>query len=234
MHGLARHRTDFRGGWRRQMQIKSPKDFWAGLMFIGFGLFTVGWSLTHYQMGTAVRMGPGYFPVMLGGLLAVLGAAVFADALISAPPPDATPLKLAFNVIDLLVFIAVFVVMGFIAQKIGTTELGKAYGVSTDYGMLAGAIIVSVLSVRYRPETKALVLISAGCVAYGYLMKPLGLVAATIALVFVSAFGGHEFKWKEVMILTAILLVMSVVVFVKGLTLPFPICPQFIETCPIR
>ena len=36
---------------------------------------------------------------------------------------------------------------------------------------------------------------------YGYLMKPLGLVGATAALVFISAFGGHEFKWKEVTIL---------------------------------
>jgi len=216
------------------MQIKSPKDFWAGLMFIGFGAFAVAWSLTHYQMGTAVRMGPGYFPVMLGGLLAVLGAAVFAESLIAAPAADATPLKLAFNIIDLAIFIAVFAVMVFVAQKIGATEFGKALGFSSDYRMLAGAAIVSFLSVRYRPDTKALVLISAGCIAYGYLMKPLGLVAGTIALVFISAFGGHEFKWKEVIILTAILLVFSVVVFVKGLTLPFPICPQFIEICPIR
>ena len=74
----------------------------------------------------------------------------------------------------------------------------------------------------------------AGCVAYGYLMKPLGLVLATVALVFISAFGGHEFKWKEVLILSVILVIFSVLVFVKGLTLPFPLCPDFIETCPIR
>ena len=36
-------------------------------------------------------------------------------------------------------------------------------------------------------------------------MKPLGLVLATAALVFVSAFGGHEFKWKEVAILYVVL-----------------------------
>ena len=52
-----------------QVQIKSPKDFWAGLMFIGFGLFFAIWAVTHYQMGTAVRMGPAYFPAVLGGLL---------------------------------------------------------------------------------------------------------------------------------------------------------------------
>jgi len=60
------------------------------------------------------------------------------------------------------------------------------------------------------------------------------MVAATAALVFISAYGGHEFKWKEVTILSAILILFSVLVFVKGLTLPFPICPSFIENCPIR
>jgi hypothetical protein len=216
------------------MQIKNPKDFWAGLMFIGFGGFAVIWSLTHYQMGTAVRMGPGYFPVMLGGLLAVLGAMVFVQSVTLPPSPDSTPLKLPFNIIDMVIFIAVFAVLVAGAQKLGQTDLGKQLGISADLGMLAGAAIGSLLAVRYRPDAKALVLISAGCVAYGYLMKPLGLVAATIALVFVSALGGHEFKWREVTILTVVLLVFSVLVFVKGLTLPFPICPQFIETCPIR
>jgi len=39
---------------------------------------------------------------------------------------------------------------------------------------------------------------------------------------------------KEVTILFVILIVFSVLVFVKGLTLPFPVCPQFIDVCPIR
>jgi hypothetical protein len=62
------------------MRIKSPKDFWAGLMFIGFGVFFMVWAITHYQMGTAVRMGPAYFPTMLGGLLAFLGLLVLIEA----------------------------------------------------------------------------------------------------------------------------------------------------------
>jgi hypothetical protein len=56
-------------------------------------------------------------------------------------------------------------------------------------------------------------------------MKPLGLVGATAALVFISAYGGHEFKWKEVGILFVILILFSYFVFVKGLTLPFPMWP---------
>jgi hypothetical protein len=148
------------------MKIKSPKDFWAGLMFIGFGLFFVIWALIHYQMGTAVRMGPAYFPAVLGGLLAVLGAIVlFGSFAIEGPPVP------AFS---------------------------------------------------YRP----LILVSVACVLYGYLMKPLGLVGATAALVYVSALGGHEFNWKEVTILYIILFAFSWLVFVKGLTLPFPVWPE--------
>jgi len=147
------------------MKIKSPKDFWAGLMFIGVGAFFVVWALTHYQMGTAVRMGPAYFPVLLGGLLAFLGLLVLLESFVLEGP--------------------------------------------------------KVPAFAFRP----LILISVACVAYGYLMKPLGLALSTVALVVISAYGGHEFKWKEVIILSLLLVVFSVLVFVKGLTLPFPIWP---------
>jgi putative tricarboxylic transport membrane protein len=204
-----------------KLNIKGPKDFWAGLMFIGFGLFFVVWALTHYQMGTAVRMGPAYFPVMLGGLLAFLGALV----LIESFAMRGAELKVPFNIVDLAIALAIFGVVIYLASKLKFPM---------DYAILGATAIVSVLAIRYRPNAKALVLISAGCVAYGYLMKPLGLVLATAALVFIGAFGGHEFKWKEVTILFVVLIVFSILVFVKGLTLPFPVCPAFMDTCPIR
>jgi Tripartite tricarboxylate transporter TctB family len=57
------------------MNIKSQKDFFAGLMFLVVGaLFAIG--ATRYNVGTAARMGPGYFPLLLGILLAVLGAGI--------------------------------------------------------------------------------------------------------------------------------------------------------------
>jgi Tripartite tricarboxylate transporter TctB family len=57
------------------MNIKSQKDFFSGLMFlIVGGLFAFG--ATKYNVGNAARMGPGYFPMLLGILLAVLGAAI--------------------------------------------------------------------------------------------------------------------------------------------------------------
>src|SRR6185295_15383323 len=147
------------------MKIKSPKDFWSGLMFIASGLFFAIWAVVHYQMGTAVRMGPAYFPAVLGGLLAVLGAIILASGLAMEGP--------------------------------------------------------KVPQFFFRP----LLMISLGCVLYGYLMKPLGLVGATAALVYVGALGGHEFRWKEVTILYVILMIFSWGVFVKGLSLPFPLWP---------
>jgi hypothetical protein len=207
------------------MKIKSPKDFWAGLMFIGVGLFFTIWALTHYQMGSAVRMGPAYFPAVLGGLITFLGLLVLIEAFAMRVEGDAAILKLPFNIIDLVIALAIYGVVMYLA---------KLLAISMDYAILAATAIVSVLTVLYRPAAKPLVLISAGCVVYGYLMKPLGLVVATAALVFIGAYGGHEFKWKEVSILFLILIVFSILVFVKGLTLPFPICPAFMETCPIR
>ena len=203
------------------LKIKSPKDFWAGLMFIGFGTFFMIWALTHYQMGTAVRMGPAYFPAVLGGLLVFLGVLVFIESLAM----QGVPLALPFNIVDLIIAVLIYVVLAWIFKQIS---------ISADWAILAGTAVLVALSVRFRPGTKPLVLISAACVVYGYVMKPLGLVFATVLLVFISAFGGHEFKWKEATILSALLVVFSVLVFVKGLTLPFPICPAFMETCPIR
>lgn len=57
------------------MQIKDAKDFWSGVMFAAFGLAFIVFS-RRYDMGTAARMGPAYFPTVLGGLLLLLGVGV--------------------------------------------------------------------------------------------------------------------------------------------------------------
>ena len=63
------------------MNIKSQKDFFAGLMFMGVGL-AFAWGATTYNVGSGARMGPGYFPLMLGVLMAVLGAVITFKALV--------------------------------------------------------------------------------------------------------------------------------------------------------
>ena len=49
------------------MRIKSQKDFFAGLMFLLVGL-AFAWGAGSYSVGTGARMGPGYFPMVLGVL----------------------------------------------------------------------------------------------------------------------------------------------------------------------
>lgn len=58
-----------------KLSIKSQEDFWAGLMFIGFGLLAI-FIARDYPYGSAMRMGPGYFPTWLGGLMTLIGAVI--------------------------------------------------------------------------------------------------------------------------------------------------------------
>jgi hypothetical protein len=67
-------------------KIPRPKDFYAGLLFIAFGVFAIIVG-RNYPLGTAARMGPGYFPRLLGILLIMLGAALSLIALRGQGPP---------------------------------------------------------------------------------------------------------------------------------------------------
>jgi hypothetical protein len=148
------------------MRIKNPTDFWTGLSFGGFGLVVAVYAATHYSVGTAIRMGPGYFPTAIGALVALLGLALLVSSLrVEGPRLPRLPL---------------------------------------------------------RP----IVLILASSIAFGYLLKPLGLVVSTILLVLVSAAGGHEFRLREALALAAGLALFSIAVFVYGLGLPFPLWPE--------
>ena len=63
------------------MRIKSQQDFFAGLMFCIIGA-AFGFGATTYNVGEGARMGPGYFPLMLGIVLAILGAFILFEALV--------------------------------------------------------------------------------------------------------------------------------------------------------
>src|SRR5947208_16214194 len=60
---------------RPMMRIRSPKDFWAGLIFVAIG---GGFILLaqQYRLGDMHRMGPAMFPTLVGALLAVLGTVI--------------------------------------------------------------------------------------------------------------------------------------------------------------
>jgi len=62
------------------VKIKSERDFWSGLMFLVVGIvFAVG--ARNYPLGVSARPGPGYFPLLLSIIMAILGAIVLFKAL---------------------------------------------------------------------------------------------------------------------------------------------------------
>jgi hypothetical protein len=63
-----------------KLTLANNKDVWAGLMLIAIGAAAI-FVARNYPFGTALRMGPGFFPVVLGGLLIVFGLAVLAIGL---------------------------------------------------------------------------------------------------------------------------------------------------------
>jgi uncharacterized membrane protein YhhN len=63
------------------VNIKSQKDFFCGLMFMAVGV-AFAWGASTYNVGTGARMGPGYFPLMLGVLLAFIGSVITFTALV--------------------------------------------------------------------------------------------------------------------------------------------------------
>jgi Tripartite tricarboxylate transporter TctB family len=67
------------------VNIKSQKDFFSGLMFLIVGLaFAIG--AYSYGMGDGARMGPGYFPRLLGIIMAILGGVIIFESLTIATP----------------------------------------------------------------------------------------------------------------------------------------------------
>lgn len=98
------------------MKIKSQKDFFAGLMFCVVGV-AFAWGSTSYNVGTGARMGPGYFPLMLGILLAVLGLVVTFTAL------------------------TIETVNGDPVGKIAWRPLGYIIGANLIFGVLLGGVV---------------------------------------------------------------------------------------------
>jgi hypothetical protein len=63
------------------IRIRSPQDFFAGLMFIAFGVVGA-YVARKYPFGTSVRMGPGYLPVVLSWCMISIGVIVTGRGLV--------------------------------------------------------------------------------------------------------------------------------------------------------
>jgi len=145
-----------------KIELRNNKDFLAGLLFMLIGALAVAVA-RGYPFGTAMRMGSGYFPTVLGGILILLGAFILVRGILSG-------------------------------EK-----------VKGDWGW------------------KPLALIALAIVLFGAIMSRLGLVPALVAVFFASALAGREFRFKEVLILTASMSVFAVGVFIYLLKMPYPL-----------
>ena len=139
------------------MRIRSQKDFASGLMFILVG-FGFSWVARGYSMGTAAKMGPGYFPFWLGVVLALLGVLVLIGSMSSKGEGD----ELARWDIKLLLWILGSVVLFGLLLK--------------PLGMVLSVIVLVLVSSMASHEftwrgailnTIILVLISMGAFVYG-------------------------------------------------------------------
>jgi hypothetical protein len=95
------------------MRIRAPKDFWAGVMFCGFAAGAL-LAARGYSLGSAGRMGPGYFPLLLGAVLAGLGLVLIARSVVI----DGEPLP-RFRVLPLAIIAAAVCLFGLTIEPLG-------------------------------------------------------------------------------------------------------------------
>ena len=136
-------------------RIRSPRDFFAGAIFLLFGLCAVLVG-RDYPMGTSLHMGSGYFPLVLGALLLMLGAVICIKSLVITGE--------GIESIGLRPLLLVLLAIG-------------AFAVSVDIaGLVAATVLMTVIGAAASPESRwrevivltiALLALSVGVFAYG-------------------------------------------------------------------
>ena len=110
------------------MQIRQPKDFLTGVMFIFFGAAALVMS-ARLTIGTAAKMGPGYFPFALGAFLVVLGAVLLSKGIIGAKGRQEWPalqLKpLAIVLLSVVLFSQILRPLGLLLSTAGLVVLAS-------------------------------------------------------------------------------------------------------------
>lgn len=141
--------------------IRHPKDFWIGIIFLFFGLAAVLIG-RDYSMGTAGRMGPAYFPTVLGALLSIVG---FIGVVRSFLRPGEAVGK--FHVKNLLLVLVAVLLFGFLMRGAG---------------LVPAAIVLIVMSAYASPKFTwgATLLLAAGLALFAVVLfvKLLGLPIA--------------------------------------------------------
>ena len=107
------------------MRVRSPKDFWAGLIFVAIG---GGFVLLaqEYRLGDMHRMGPALFPTLVGALLAALGAliALRAFALDGPPVPRFEARPILVSLLAIVLFAVALQWLGLVAAVAALVLIG--------------------------------------------------------------------------------------------------------------
>lgn len=109
------------------MRIRSPRDFWAGLVFIALAAAFI-WIANGYRYGTPQRMGPGFFPIWVGGLLATLGLVItLRSFVIRGPAIDAVGMRqLLVTMLAVVLFGVALSHLGLVAAIVVLVLVGAA------------------------------------------------------------------------------------------------------------
>lgn len=139
------------------MSIRAPKDFWSGVMFLLFSAVTLV-AASGYSMGRGGRMGPGYFPTLLGVVLALLGLILITRSLVVrgelVPTIEWRPLVTL--VACLLLFASTIRPLGLVVALSSTTFLASIAGREWRFkealllsaGLTIAAVLIFVLGLR--------------------------------------------------------------------------------------
>lgn len=111
--------------------IRNSQDFWTGVMFTTVGGAFSGIALAGYKLGTAARMGPGYFPFVLGLLLMGIGIAVLLFSLRGSEKVTALD---KFHWSPILWVLGSIVVFGVMLKLTGVLFAGVALVVGSSLG----------------------------------------------------------------------------------------------------
>lgn len=189
-------------------RFRLTPDALAGALFLlaGIGVFAVAGL---YPVGDAARMGPGYFPRLLGGLLSVLGAVVLMAALRGPPLRSEQRLPLAWLAVP---------VFWLLLASIGRT------------GLSGLDLALAVLLMLLWPVSRPLFWVLAAVGLFAVLLEGFGLVLASLALMLAARQAEPELSWRGALSAWLVLLLMCLAIFVWGLGTPLPVWPRFMVT----
>jgi Tripartite tricarboxylate transporter TctB family len=147
------------------MQIRNAQDFWSGILFAAFGLFFIVFA-RQYDMGTAARMGPAYFPTVLGGLLVLLGSLISMRAMARQSGEG----KIGrFHFKPLLLVLGAVVAFGLLLRPAGLLV-----------ALAVLVIVSSFASDRFKLRDVLLLTLVLGALVYGVFIYGLGLTVPVL------------------------------------------------------